>query len=56
MSSVNDLLTPKLDEVSINKKLLVVKVSDTGIGINREDYKNLFKLFGKLTDKKGVNT
>ena len=35
--------------------MLIVKVSDTGVGINQEDYQNLFKMFGKLKDRNGIN-
>ena len=34
---------------------LEFKVSDTGMGIKENDHKNLFKLFGKLKTKNGIN-
>ena len=29
-------------------KYLIIEVKDTGIGINEDDIKKLFKIFGKL--------
>jgi signal transduction histidine kinase len=34
---------------------LIVKVIDTGIGIKDSDRDKLFKLFGKLSVKAGIN-
>src|SRR5690349_6124432 len=32
-----------------------ISVADTGIGIKDKDKKSLFKMYGKLEDKEGVN-
>jgi len=34
---------------------LLIKVSDTGIGIKEEDKDKLFKMYGKLENSQGVN-
>ena len=36
--------------------MLEIQVEDTGIGINEEDQKKLFKLFGFLDSTKELNT
>ena len=38
-----------------NKNCVIITVADTGIGIKNEDKEHLFKMYGKLEDKKGVN-
>ena len=38
------------------KKFLQISIEDTGIGIDKEDQKKLFKLFGFLDVTKELNT
>lgn len=38
-----------------NGEYLVFTVSDTGIGIKKEDQSGLFRLFGMITNKNGLN-
>ena len=35
---------------------IVISVIDNGVGIRKEDRKNLFKLFGKASNVRGMNT
>ena len=35
---------------------MVISVIDSGVGITKEDRRKLFKLFGKVTNTKGMNT
>lgn len=35
---------------------LLFRVEDTGVGVNDNDYKKLFALFGKLDTTRNVNT
>lgn len=35
---------------------MVISVIDSGVGITREDRRKLFKLFGKVTNTRGMNT
>lgn len=35
--------------------MITTDVSDTGIGIQPDDLKKLFKFFGKLSDTKSIN-
>ena len=49
----------KLDEIYMpmsDRDKIVISVIDTGVGITKEDRKKLFKLFGKVTNTKGMNT
>ncbi len=39
----------------IKKKMKII-IEDTGMGIKQQDLKKLFKHFGKLKDKKKLNT
>lgn len=61
VSSV-DQLTFKEDESHANAMMnashgaLEVQVEDNGIGINKENQKNLFKLFGFLNETEEINT
>ena len=34
----------------------MISVIDTGVGITKEDRRKLFRLFGKVTNTKGMNT
>lgn len=38
-----------------NKKILCFEVEDTGVGIDQANLNKLFKAFGKLDDKAGLN-
>ena len=38
-----------------NKKILSFEVEDTGVGIEQDNLHKLFKAFGKLNDKAGLN-
>lgn len=42
--------------VDIKDSKLIIQVRDTGIGISKENQKNLFKLFGKVQDNNQLNT
>jgi len=48
-------ITLKVSQDSINQDYLLFSVIDTGIGIKDEDKDKLFKMYGKLEDKEGVN-
>lgn len=39
-----------------DKDKIVVSVIDSGVGITKEDRRKLFKLFGKVTNTRGMNT
>ena len=48
-------ITVRIIEVE-NKKFIEIEVKDTGIGIDEEDQKKLFKLFGFIKHKGRLNT
>ena len=48
---MDDIFRPMTD-----KDKIVISVIDTGVGINKEDRRKLFKLFGKVTNTRGMNT
>lgn len=48
---MDDIFRPMAD-----KDKIVISVIDTGVGITKEDRRKLFKLFGKVTNTRGMNT
>lgn len=49
----------KMDDIyraDSEKDKIVISVIDTGVGITKEDRRKLFKLFGKVTNTRGMNT
>ena len=42
-------------ENTTEKKYLKISVTDTGVGIHKQDYGKLFKLFGFVSDSQDMN-
>jgi len=43
------------EDWSLGYRKISMKITDTGLGIKKEDIPKLFKLFGKLKQNNGIN-